>query len=786
MDATRFFRAFSVNFPYLVLFVTSFSSVLIKAHKQKLRLAFLRRCMDEQVLPRSILPRRVLNFADRPFEEYQRLILQKHIDICQIEVKEAFRELRRRKYSFIQAIPFEWKNVLFDYCYGKLRMCCRRLENKLHNKLNRLIRNSDWSRNSNPNFVVNLSNKPLDNDTKCALGYGLNFGISNRYVDCVDIAKSFTNLEKYGDIANDDINMCKGIVYGCMAKSFYLNVPLRFMVAYQNLKKDNDLHITKGDKANVVVVMNRVDYVSKITDLLNDRQTYEKLRSDPLHNVNSNFNKKLKLILNGQNDLIKKFSSQCPRLPYLYGLVKTHKPNNPIRPIVSSVGSVCYKLSKWLVKVLTPLVGNISGTSILNNVDFVNRLCSLNINFEFKMVSFDVVSLFTKVPVDDLLDFLKDELENFDMPISPSKILDLIKLCIKDCKFSFDSNFYKQKFGMAMGNPLSPVLSNLYMEFFEAKILSRILPRNIYWFRYVDDIFCIWPKSENLQNFLAALNNLVPSIRFTLEEEENCILPFLDVCVHRDFRSFKFDIFRKPTNICSYIHFYSNHETKIKKSVFSGMFLRALRICSPEFMENEIQKIYEIAVNLKYPNYLIDSALRAARKIFYSNDDKIPFSTKNILSLPFHINFNGIPRILKMFGVNVVFRYCNIKSFIIKNSPGDELGCIYKVPCNVCNKQYIGQTGKDLSVRLKQHKYSVRTAQESNALFIHLSVFNHTIDWDGARELVRCSDIVKRNLIESCFIKFYNDTVLNISPGLFKLDSFIINEIVRYFKRETG
>ena len=106
------------------------------------------------------------------------------------------------------------------------------------------------------------------------------------------------------------------------------------------------------------------------------------------------------------------------------------------------------------------------------------------------------------------------------------------------------------------------------------------------------------------------------------------------------------------------------------------------------------------------------------------------------------------------------------------------------MPCNACDKRYIGQTGKDLSVRLKQHKYSIRTAQESNALFMHLSVFNHTIDWEGARELVLCTDIVKRNLIESCFIKFYNDTVLNISPGLFKLDSFIINEIIRYFKRE--
>ena len=46
---------------------------------------------------------------------------------------------------------------------------------------------------------------------------------------------------------------------------------------------------------------------------------------------------------------------------------------------------------------------------------------------------------------------------------------------------------------MAMGNPLSPFLSNLYMEFFERKMLKIFLPTDAVWFRYVDDIICLWP-----------------------------------------------------------------------------------------------------------------------------------------------------------------------------------------------------------------------------------------------------------------------------------------------------
>lgn len=394
------------------------------------------------------------------------------------------------------------------------------------------------------------------------------------------------------------------------------NCPIRFRKAYQNLKKDVDLHITKADKSNAVVIMNKQDYTDKMKDILSDADTYQQLMSNPLDNVNSSFNKKIKQLLCGNEMLVKQLLTISATLPYMYGLIKTHKPNNPVRPIISSVGSCSYKLSKYLVNLLSPLLGNISNSNIKNNVDFVDKINNLHINFEFKMISFDVTSLFTKVPVDDLLNFLKEELDNMNLPLPTSTVIDLIKLCIKNCKFVFDDKFYSQKFGMAMGNPLSPLLSNFYMEFFESKILKNILPANVVWYRYVDDIFCIWPENKNLDNFLILLNNLVPSIKFTIEIEQNFSLPFLDVIVHRQSNNFKFSIYRKPTNVCSYVHYYSAHHDKVKRSVFSSMFLRALRICSPEFMDDEINKIYEISVKLKYPKSFVDSSLRKAKKTF--------------------------------------------------------------------------------------------------------------------------------------------------------------------------
>lgn len=139
---------------------------------------------------------------------------------------------------------------------------------------------------------------------------------------------------------------------------------------------------------------------------------------------------------------------------------------------------------------------------------------------------------------------------------------------------------------MAMGNPLSPVLSNLYIEFFKENLLSQILPSNAIWYRYVDDVLCLRPCNEDIYSFMSTLNTLVPSVKFTFELDINFKIPFIDVLIYRVGKNFKYNAYRKPTNMESYVHYYSAHHRKVKAFAFSFMFLRALRICSPEFMEN--------------------------------------------------------------------------------------------------------------------------------------------------------------------------------------------------------
>ena len=201
----------------------------------------------------------------------------------------------------------------------------------------------------------------------------------------------------------------------------------------------------------------------------------------------------------------------------------------------------------------------------------------------------------------------------------------------------------------------------------------------------------------------------MPSIQFSFEEESNGCLPVLDVNIYRTFNGFKFSVFRKPTNVCSYIHFYSSHSNQVKMSTFTSMFLRAFRVCSPEFLQKEIDDIFDISEKLKYPRYFMDNALKKAQKTFYSVTRR-PFDNQNLLVLPYSNALSNVPRFCRNFGINVVFRYTStLKNILIKNSPKSSLGCVYKIPCKDCNHSYFGQSGKGLVNRLKQHKYSVRT-----------------------------------------------------------------------------
>ena len=90
---------------------------------------------------------------------------------------------------------------------------------------------------------------------------------------------------------------------------------------------------------------------------------------------------------------------------------KIHKPEIPFRPIVSCVNTFAYDLSAHLADILSPLTGK-SDYTVTNSSHFVSTISHERIQENEVMVSFDVESLFTNVPIEGPVKAALCKLEN--------------------------------------------------------------------------------------------------------------------------------------------------------------------------------------------------------------------------------------------------------------------------------------------------------------------------------------------------------------------------------------
>ena len=118
-----------------------------------------------------------------------------------------------------------------------------------------------------------------------------------------------------------------------------------------------------------------------------------------------------------------KLTPRGSSLPRLYGLPTTHKPDVPLRPILSMIGSPTHKLAQWLASCLVPVTEHLCKFPVQDSFEFVEKIRRVNIKDKF-MCSFDVTSLFTNVPLEetvDIIEFLISKL-NINMPIPPDQL----------------------------------------------------------------------------------------------------------------------------------------------------------------------------------------------------------------------------------------------------------------------------------------------------------------------------------------------------------------------------
>ena len=123
------------------------------------------------------------------------------------------------------------------------------------------------------------------------------------------------------------------------------------------------------------------------------------------------------------------------------GFQKIHKKNNPLRPIVSSRGSVTYGVAKELARILKPLTGN-TIHHVNNSSEYADDIKKIKLEKGECIISYDVSVLFTSIPVQYAIEVTKKKLEQntellWRTSMSISNILELLELCLCDTYFLF-------------------------------------------------------------------------------------------------------------------------------------------------------------------------------------------------------------------------------------------------------------------------------------------------------------------------------------------------------------
>ncbi|MEL6606480.1 MAG: reverse transcriptase domain-containing protein, partial [Cyanobacteria bacterium J06614_10] len=438
-------------------------------------------------------------------------------------------------------------------------------------------------------------------------------------------------------------------------------------------------------------------------------------------------------------------------------------------------------LAKYMVPLLSSLT--INTHTLLNSSDFIPQILSQNA--KYFMVSFDVCSLFTNVPLFETIDLILSKLFSTDDAVfngyDKKSFRKLLELSVLDTHFVFDGKLFKQVEGMAMGSPLGPTFANIFMCHLEEQYLSQC-PSNfkpVFYKRYVDDTFVLFKDPSHANMFLNFINNFHNNIKFTLDSESDGQLSFLDILVSRNFDKFETSVFRKNTFTGLGLNFFSYCSLNFKLNSCRTLLHRAFSVCSTwAKFHDEIRRLTKYFQDNCYPSHIFPRFI----KKFLDQKFQPPVKTltvpkKNVyISLPYMGNFSYFCKSELTSCLSKLYPYVKF-NFVFKNTLSigslfrfkDTLpelmrsNVVYSFTCPKCNfGTYIGCTSRLLKVRIDSHMgVSYRTnislsRKEESAVRSHSDKCRSQFYYEDFKILGQASSRSSLLFLESLYIKQLN------------------------------
>ena len=132
------------------------------------------------------------------------------------------------------------------------------------------------------------------------------------------------------------------------------------------------------------------------------------------------------------------------------------------------------------------------------------------------MVSFDVTSLFSNVPLTYTINLILDKMYPTCLSVCHNELRNqlcekcrkrrnfetLLRVATSETHFIFDEKMYIQHNDVAMGIPLAPVIAEIFMSHLEKTVMDRLGKSGVReWYRYVNDTLILTERSTNLFSF---------------------------------------------------------------------------------------------------------------------------------------------------------------------------------------------------------------------------------------------------------------------------------------------
>ena len=402
------------------------------------------------------------------------------------------------------------------------------------------------------------------------------------------------------------------------------------------------------------------------------------------------------------------------------------------------IGTPEYNLAKYLDQLIKP---NMPDKFMLySNDDFLKNLNEFEHKTGDKSVSFDVVSLFTNVPLKQTIQIIADHLYSPSAKLTPpfgkEGFIKLLEIATGGM-FLYRDMLFKQKDGVSMGNPLAPTMANFFLGYLETILFKdndSSFP--VFYKRYVDDVFCIFRKNTDFQLFLARLNSLHPCLEFTFEESATPTLPFLDVNVTLGDGKCETWVHRKCTDTNTLLHFDAVAPMKWKSGLVMCMLTRAQRISSSaKYFKNEVAKLKLIFSKNAYPvqffNQIYEKFIRklqnspnqsTGEEEEFKYNLRIPFVGKS--SKHFGKKLSALLEKQLSVKINVIYTTTKLGTFFPLKCRTPLLALsriVYKYSCLADpNTSYIGMTCRSLEERTKEHLKPQRGGDTSSAVCDHI------------------------------------------------------------------